>query len=153
LMARDLGYEVPQDTFVQDITSDQLIAVERSGGEKAFLPSALFPYSRNPISPDGRFAIILGFVRSHANWEKFYKSTSTVDETFGYSTTFLLLNLATGKTSPLVDAPASPYLDSVIWSPDSKSVVKLTSLQGSSRELAAPQFTPQPATDWFALSS
>ncbi len=122
LQWRDLDYEVPQETFIEQVSPPKIIRVS-DGDEFVALPNALFPYSKNPISPDGRYAVVeaLGPVRQ--GWRCFKSSfSSTVDGAMNM-TSYVLLDLSSGVVSPLLDAPSSPYLTSVAWAPNSESVV------------------------------
>ena len=119
---RDLDYEVPQETFVEQLSPPKIIRIS-DRDEVVALPNALFPYSKNPISPDGRYAVLqaLGHVRQ--NWRCFNSSfSSTIDGSMNV-TSYMLLDLNSGIASPLLDAPSSPYVTSVAWAPNSESVV------------------------------
>lgn len=87
------------------------------------VPNALFPYSRNPISPNGYFAVVEGLARRANDWRAFNNPYSSTVADESQMPTFVLVDLATGTASPLIDAPSSPYLLSAIWAPDSRSVV------------------------------
>ena len=60
-----------------------------------------------------------GLVRPRANWRFFERRfPSTVAGAHEYITTFVLVDLASGASSLLIDAPSSPYVTSVVWAPD-----------------------------------
>jgi dipeptidyl aminopeptidase/acylaminoacyl peptidase len=130
LAARDLDYEVPQETFIRKLSSGEVVRILRGEGELVVVPTGLFPYSRNPISPDGRFAVVEGLVRPRASW-RFFENPfpSTVAEAHEYMTTFVLVDLASGTSSLLIDAPSSPYVTSVVWAPDGRSVILVNMFQ------------------------
>jgi dipeptidyl aminopeptidase/acylaminoacyl peptidase len=130
LAARDLDYEVPQETFIRKLPSGEVVRVLRGDGELVAVPTGLFPYSRNPISPDGRFAVVEGLVRPRASWRFFEKPfPSAVAGAHEYMTTFVLVDLASGTSSLLIDAPSSPYVTSVVWAPDGLSVILVNTFQ------------------------
>jgi dipeptidyl aminopeptidase/acylaminoacyl peptidase len=118
---RDLDYELPQETFIEQESSGRMTRLSGKDGALLVVPNGLFPYSRNAISPDGRFAIVEGLVRARDTWRSFENPFPfTVDGTHD-ATTFVLVDLTSGDSSLLLDAPSSPYLTSVAWAPDSKS--------------------------------
>jgi dipeptidyl aminopeptidase/acylaminoacyl peptidase len=120
---RDLDYEEPQRTYIQQLSPSKLTMLNSDHGVLAVVPNALFPYSRNAISPDGRFAVIEGYVRRPDEWHVFGSLFPSTIGVTGWVTTFVLVDLASGARSLLLDAPSSPYLTSAVWAPDSKSVV------------------------------
>jgi dipeptidyl aminopeptidase/acylaminoacyl peptidase len=120
---RDLDYEVPQETFIKRLSSCEVIRLSREDRAIIVVPNGLFPYSPNPISPDGRFAIAEGLVHAHDTWRSFENPFPSAVAGAHDVTTFVLVDLASGDSSLLVDAPSSPYLTSIVWAPDSKSAV------------------------------
>ena len=119
---RDLDYEFPQETFIRTVSSGKTLRVSLAN-HLVVVPNGLFPYSKNPISPDGRYVVLQGLVHDYGRWHCYPNPfPSTIDGATDH-TTFVLVDLASGMSSPLIDAPASPYLTSAVWSPDAKSVV------------------------------
>ena len=125
---RDLDYEVPQETFIQPLSSGVPIRVSNSD-QIVVVPNGLFPYSKNAISPDGRFAVVQGLVEAPDNWRIFQNPFPSTVAGLNRMTTFALVDLTSGVASRLIDAPASPYLISVVWAPDSGSVVLVNTFQ------------------------
>lgn len=125
---RDLDYEVPQETFIKELSSGGLIRVS-SSDQMVVVPNALFPYSKNPISPDGRFAVVQRLVEVQGNWRIFQSSFPSTVAGLDSVSTFVLVDLSSGASSQLIDAPASPYLISIVWAPDSQSVVLVNTFQ------------------------
>ena len=119
---RDLDYEVPQETFIKEFPFGNAIRVS-SSDPIAVVPNALFPYSKNPISPNGRFALLQGLTRMRDDWRLFRNPFPSTIAGSKAVNSFVLLDLTSGAASLLIDAPASPYLTSVAWAPDSRSVV------------------------------
>lgn len=119
---RDIGYELPQETFIKQLSSG---GTRRIAGNSEFVavPNALFPYSRNPVSPDGRYAVLQGLVHSREKWRLFQSPFPSMVDGSRDLTTFVLVDLTSGVSSQLIDAPSSSYLTSVVWAPDSRSVV------------------------------
>lgn len=125
---RDLDYEVPQETFIKQLSSGALTRVS-SSSQIVVVPNGQFPYSKNPISPDGRFAVIQGLIEVPENWRIFRNPFPSTVAGLDKTTTFVLVDLTSGASSRLIDAPASPYLISVVWAPDSGSVVLVNTFQ------------------------
>jgi len=125
---RDLNYEIPQETFIKQMSSGAITRI-LSSDEIVVVPNGLFPYSKNPISPDGRFAVIQGLVEPPDNWQIFQSPFPSTVDGLNEMTTFVLVDLTSGVSSRLIDAPASPYLISVVWAPDSRSVVLVNTFQ------------------------
>jgi dipeptidyl aminopeptidase/acylaminoacyl peptidase len=119
---RDIDYEVPQETFIKELSSGKTIRVA-SSEPIVVIPNALFPYSENPISPNGRFAVLQGVTSTREDWRPFRSPFPSTVEGSSDMNTFVLVDLASGTVSTLIDAPSSPYLTSVVWGPDSQSVV------------------------------
>ncbi len=125
---RDLDYEVPQETFIEELSSGALTPVS-SGSDMVAVPNGLFPYSQNPISPDGRFAVVQGLVPVPDKWRIFQNPFPSTIAGANRMTTFILVDFASGASSQLIDGPASPYLTSIVWAPDSRSVVLVNTFQ------------------------
>lgn len=125
---RDLDYEVPQETFIEELSSGALARIS-NGSRLVAVPNGLFPYSQNPISPDGRFAVVQGLIEVPDNWRIFQRPFPSTVAGSNRMTTFVLVDLVSGTTSQLIDAPASPYLTSIAWAPDSRSVVLVNTFQ------------------------
>ncbi|MCU1303651.1 MAG: putative prolyl oligopeptidase family protein [Candidatus Sulfotelmatobacter sp.] len=125
---RDVGYEVPQDTFIEQLPSGEVIRVLQSDLTVA-LPNGLFPYSNNPISPNGRFAVVQGLMEARSNWRSFKSPFPPTVSGLNEMTCFVLVDLTSGASSLLIDAPSSPFLNSVTWAPDSRSVVVVNTFQ------------------------
>ena len=119
---RDLDYEFPQETFIRTVSSGKVIRISASD-HSVVVPNGLFPYSKNPISPDGRYAVLQELVRGSKRWHCYSNPFPSMIDGARDLITFVLIDLASGTSSPLIDAPASPYLTSVVWSPDATSVV------------------------------
>ena len=140
---RDLDYEVPQETFIEELSSGVLTSVS-GGGRMVVVPNGLVPYSHNPISPDGRFAVVQGLVEVPDKWRIFQSPFPSTVAGANRMTTFVLVDLVSGGSSPFIDAPASPYLTSIVWAPDSRSVVLVNTFQpatpgGGERNLGVKQ--------------
>jgi dipeptidyl aminopeptidase/acylaminoacyl peptidase len=125
---RDLDYEVPQETFIRQLSSGEVVRV-LSSNPIVVVPNGLFPYSKNPISPNGRFAVVQGLVHARDNWRFFKNPFPSTVAGVNETTTFVLVDLTSGASSLLIDAPSSPYLNSVVWAPDSRSVVLVNTFQ------------------------
>jgi dipeptidyl aminopeptidase/acylaminoacyl peptidase len=120
---RDLSYELPQETFIKQESSGRVIRLSREDGTLVVVPNGLFPYSRNAVSPDGRFAIAEALMPARDTWRSFGNPFPSMVDGTSDVTTFVLVDLTSGDSSPLVDAPSSPYLTSIAWAPDSRSAV------------------------------
>jgi len=128
---RDLDYEVPQETFIERLPSKKIIRVSK-GDQIVVVPNGLFPYSKNPISPNGRFAVVQGLVHVRDSWRIFRNPFPSTVDGVSETTTYMLVDLTSGASSLLIDAPSSPYLNSVVWAPDSRSVVLVNTFQPTS---------------------
>jgi len=151
---RDLDYEIPQQTFVEQLSPQKTIRISNDG-EMLALPNALFPYSRNPISPDGRYAVLEALGPVRRNWQCFKSSFSSTIDGPANMTSYVLLDLNSGVASPLLDAPSSPYLSSVAWAPDSESVVLVNTFLplGGKGRLDCPASTNSTAIAEVELSN
>ncbi|MGB8114528.1 MAG: hypothetical protein WCF22_12190, partial [Candidatus Sulfotelmatobacter sp.] len=151
---RDLDYEIPQQTFVEQLSPQRTIRISNDG-EMLALPNALFPYSRNPISPDGRYAVLEALGPVRRNWQCFKSSFSSTIDGPANMTSYVLLDLNSGVASPLLDAPSSPYLSSVAWAPDSESVVLVNTFLplGGKGRLDCPASTNSTAIAEVELSN
>ena len=151
---RDLDYEIPQQTFVEQLSPQRTIRISNDD-EMLALPNALFPYSRNPISPDGRYAVLEALGPIRRNWQCFKGSFSSTIDGPANMTSYVLLDLNSGVTSPLLDAPSSPYLSSVAWAPDSESVVLVNTFLplGGKGRLDCPASTNSTAIAEVELSN
>lgn len=119
---RILDYEFPQETFIRTVSSGKVVPLP-AAEQWVVVPNGLFPYSRNPISPDGRYAVLQGLAPAGKEWQCYPTPFPSTVEGTTDPTTFFLVDLESGISSRMIDAPASPYLGSVVWSPDARAVV------------------------------
>jgi dipeptidyl aminopeptidase/acylaminoacyl peptidase len=119
---RDLDYELPQETFVEQSAPPKIIEIS-DGDNVVALPNPLFPYSRNPVSPDGRYAVLRALGPAREAWGCFESPFPTTIDGSTNMTSFVLVDMDSGVALPLLDAPSSPYLTSIAWAPNSQSVV------------------------------
>jgi dipeptidyl aminopeptidase/acylaminoacyl peptidase len=115
------GIGTGQDLFVVKKNTNKSVRLDLTGMITGL--SALWP------SPDGRFLALRTIVRRESIPSLWYDyetiSEATLLSKSGPSTVeeYALLDLQTGRTRPLVDAPVGAWYSNVGWSADSRSLI------------------------------
>lgn len=118
----EAGLGALPETFIIDKPGQVPKAVSFEGVGRVHLPAGWLQFSRNPISPNGRYAVAQGLKPVPREWLK-YSTPFPREHPPLYAPFFAVIDLDTGIASELVDAPTLIALGSAIWSPDSRSLV------------------------------
>lgn len=115
-----------QATFILDTQTHRVSRVRFPTDILDVDPDGFLP-STGPISPDGRFAIVKRLVKPAEKWHwrpKGYNPSGLTE-----APAFLRVDLLTGESTLLIDAPAPRSRSSWIWSPDGHSLLLVNAFQ------------------------
>jgi dipeptidyl aminopeptidase/acylaminoacyl peptidase len=101
------------------------------GPTRIRIEDIVFDYTRLSLSPDGKYALVEPFIKNvPKEWtgyqDKFIHRVVTGHRERGLASIlkrYLLIETATGKVSPLIEAPSNASTDGFMWGPETHSVI------------------------------